>query len=293
MARFQIKGSEINFDVVLGVITGNGGPSRAALTLTGTPYAGTGSNSYPLLYINDSAATASTTLDTSGTCFGINTHTAGTLINLMKDGVSKFAVGNFGGVQIAGALSPVSGSELTLGSGTGAVLTLSGRALNLGGNTNSAARLGQDAVNGFTFQSAAGTATWNDASTGNSGTIANRYLLGIAAPTLTSTGTSVTYTVANSFYIGGGPTASTNVTITSPYALNVAAGVSIFGGPVIFPNYTVAGLPSTAATGKVSGAVALVTDSATTVITGLGLAPTGGSTNKVMVYCDGTNWLQF
>lgn len=98
--------------------------------------------------------------------------------------------------------------------------------------SNSFNAISRDAVNGFTIQSAASTATFNDNSTANSGTVANRYLFGIAAPTLSSTGTSVTYTVASSIYIGGAPAAGTNVTIGTAYSLNVAAGNSNFGGNI-------------------------------------------------------------
>lgn len=54
---------------------------------------------------------------------------------------------------------------------------------------------------------------------------------------------------------------------------------------------TVAGLPSTAATGAVKGARAFVSDGSTTVILGLGLAVVGGGANNVPVYHDGTSWI--
>lgn len=110
---------------------------------------------------------------------------------------------------------------------------------NFGLDTNSGAAIGFDAVNGFTLQSAAGTATWNDASTANSGTVASRYMFGLAAPTLTSTGTSVTYTNAATIDIAGAPTASTNVTITNTaMALRVRAGKALLGGTVFIPSIT-------------------------------------------------------
>lgn len=51
---------------------------------------------------------------------------------------------------------------------------------------------------------------------------------------------------------------------------------------------TVASLPSAAAN---QGGFAFVTDATLTAITGLGLAVTGGGTNKVPVYSDGANWI--
>lgn len=109
--------------------------------------------------------------------------------------------------------------------------------LQFGGTTSSHGAIGRDSVNGFTIQSAAATATWNDASTAASGTVANRYLFGIAAPTLTATNASVTDTVASTVYIGGAPTASTNTTIGTAYALNVAAGNVNFGGSAQSPMF--------------------------------------------------------
>lgn len=104
--------------------------------------------------------------------------------------------------------------------------------LQFGGATSSYNAIGRDAVNGFTIQSAAGTSTYNDASTSASGTVANRYLFGIAAPTLTSTNSSTTNTIASTLYIGGAPTASTNVTIGTALALYIAGGNSQFRGSV-------------------------------------------------------------
>lgn len=231
-----------------------------ALAVTG--YSLTGSNTTPMI---DLAGT----WNTSGTPDGLivanltNTASGGIapIVNLKVGGSSMFQVLRNGTVNIAGA-AQIDNSGTFIGAGflsTGFVqagvssyfristrgkiqaasdgvflisndaITDFGR-LQFGGTTNSFNAIGRDAVNGFTFQSAAGTATWNDASTAASGTVANRYLLGIAAPTLTATNVSVTDTVASTLYIGGAPTASTNTTIGKAYALNVAAGNSYFGG---------------------------------------------------------------
>lgn len=98
---------------------------------------------------------------------------------------------------------------------------------NFGGTTTTYPSIGFETWGGITPQSAAGSATWNDVITANSGTLANRYSFGIAAPTYTSTGTSVTDTVASTVYIAGAPTASTNTTIGTAYALNVASGTTL------------------------------------------------------------------
>ena len=67
-----------------------GAASTPALSLSGTPFAGTGTTSFPLVYLNDSTATASTVFNTAGTHFGINTHSAtASVFDFMKDGVSQ------------------------------------------------------------------------------------------------------------------------------------------------------------------------------------------------------------
>lgn len=233
--------------------------------------------------------------------------TTGTVI--ITGGLGVSAASNFGStLGITGAVS--SSSNFTAGTTNGFIgqgsssLYVNGTAglwifdtsgfagnaalLCLGTATNSSPCIGRELINSIRLQSAARTDTWNDISTANSGTAANRYCLGINAPTFTSTGTSVTDTVGSTFYIGGAPTASTNTTIGgTPWALNVNAGSSNFGGPAVLPRYTVAGLPSTAATGKTQGALVCITDA---------LAPTFGATlvGGGAIVClglyDNTNW---
>lgn len=97
--------------------------------------------------------------------------------------------------------------------------------------------------------------------------------------------------------LGTGTGALSNIALQSPGALQgsgstqqvAATGLLIQQGVAIFTNYTVANLP--AASAALTGAHAFVTDATATAITGLGLAVTGGGANKVVVYCDGTNWL--
>lgn len=78
--------------------------SLPALMVTGVPYAaGSTTTNFPLVYINSSNATASTTLSASGTALGINAHTGvGDLANFMSDGVSMFKV-TLGGTVTANA----------------------------------------------------------------------------------------------------------------------------------------------------------------------------------------------
>ena len=63
--------------------------------------------------------------------------------------------------------------------------------------------------------------------------------------------------------------------------------LAAFAIPVQVPSYTVANLPAS----PLDGSLAMVTNATLTAISGLGLAPTGGGANKVMVYAAGGGWL--
>lgn len=71
---------------------------------------------------------------------------------------------------------------------------------------------------------------FNDTSTAASGTAAAHSFIGIPVSGISSTNATVTVTDATMFYIAGPPTASTNVTITNPYAFWVDSGNVRFDG---------------------------------------------------------------
>jgi hypothetical protein len=224
-----------------------GAASTPAEYLTGSWFTGgSGTTTFPHLLLQATGTTASSTWSTSGTAIGVNAVTgfSGSFLELQLAGANKVTIASDGSISTVGAYTMGASTffrwlaRARLGSPADGIVQLTNAGqtgftrLDFGLATSSAAALGFDAVNGLTLQSAAGTTTWNDASTANSGTVTNRYLFGIAAPTLTATGTSVTDTTASTVYIGGAPTASTNTTIGTAYALNVAAGNSNFGGNV-------------------------------------------------------------
>jgi hypothetical protein len=103
------------------------------------------------------------------------------------------------------------GGRVVIGANAG---TLVAR-LALTGSTSAAAW----GVAGAGLRIAAGTYT----DTSSSGTVASNAVHGIATPVLTAS-SSTTYTDASTLYIGGPPTASTNVVITNNYAVYVASG---------------------------------------------------------------------
>jgi|GEM_PF-1919882 len=78
----------------------SGAASVTAMKFTGVPFAGTGTTSFPLVYITDANATASSTLNTAGTYFGVNGDGTQDLMNLMADGVSKVRVKSTGEITV-------------------------------------------------------------------------------------------------------------------------------------------------------------------------------------------------
>lgn len=99
-----------------------GAASTPALKLSGTPFAGTGTTSFPLLYVDDAAATASTVLKTAGTYLGINGHGTQDLANFLQDGVSKFKVDSSGQITSVGQTCTLdnTNAQLMLANGAGA-----------------------------------------------------------------------------------------------------------------------------------------------------------------------------
>jgi hypothetical protein len=74
--------------------------------------------------------------------------------------------------------------------------------------------------------------TYTDGITAASGTVTHGTIVSFDNPAIAATNASVTYTNASTLYIDGAPSAGSNVTITNPYSLYVAAGTVYFGGTV-------------------------------------------------------------
>jgi hypothetical protein len=100
--------------------------------------------------------------------------------------------------------------------------------------------------------------------------------------------------MAGRFVFSTSPVGS--VTPAENMRVDQATGLSMYGAnPVIdqnrvfrLRNFTVGTLP---AASSAAGQMTFVTDATLTAITGLGLAPTGGGSNKVPVYSDGSGWI--
>lgn len=137
--------------------------------------------------------------------------------------------------------------------------------------------------------------TYTDSSTAASGTVANAHIHSIARPTIAAANFTVTVSKAASFYVAGAPIAGGNITITNPYAIQVAAGIvqldtsttssntttgalRVVGGVGIGENLNVGG--NLSVTGNISVnkvSANLVTQSVGTSIAGAGVTQGDGT----------------
>lgn len=182
-----------------------------------------------------------------------------------------------------------SGSSIytTDGTLTGArTMTMAGNSLTLTGGLLS--------LSGGSYISQLGSsflipnATVNNAVTGTSGTVTNFANTSVNGGSLTATNTGVTYTNASTLYIPAAPTASTNVTITNPYALKVASGNTFLNG-VVSTNHVV-GLGSAPTSSSLGSNVTSLTITGTdqfmqlTLVTSGAVAGTLGTINYITTW---------
>jgi hypothetical protein len=145
-------------------------------------------------------------------------------INDADVGIQVSAQVNFGtAIKVTSGKSTFAGPIIitNLGSTSGGATS----SFNITGNKSSTLALAGN-TEGLCFNIA--NATYTGVGTGTFNTTltsANR----IGIPTLVSSAAQ-TLAIASTVTIAGAPVASTNVTITNPYALYVAAGASFFGG---------------------------------------------------------------
>ncbi len=123
-----------------------------------------------------------------------------------------------------------------------------------------------------TFRSALfNTTTCNNTVTASGGTdtTTHQVHVQINAPILTATNTNVTTSIASSLYIGGAPSAGTNMTITNAYALYVFSGTCYFGGTLSLQGITFsstqAAYLSSLTPGTASASKALVLNSSSNI----------------------------
>ena len=213
------------------------------------------------LYIGN-AGTYSTTATYGTAGFGVavlpNTYTSTTssgttaLAGVYTFGAPTLAASSATTITSATSLyveTPVAGTNMTFGQSyaiytagntyTGSI-AYTNRLFN---NVNTSYNTSVVGVLGSLTQISSGVIT--DNITAASGTVTTQAVNGIAGSTLAATGASVTYTNAATLYIGAAPVASTNVTITNPYALYVNSGNSYLAGSLIIGSGSRLGINTT------------------------------------------------
>jgi hypothetical protein len=220
-------------------------------TLTATNASVTFTNA-ATFYIANSPANSGTTLITNPYSLfvaGGNSFFGGNIIGVLANGNSNVNIpAANGNVNISSAGNA---NVLTV-TGTGANITGTANVSGLitGGNISTTSTDGTVTANNHTITGAANgnsnvstitgnlglrslVTTYNEGNATASEVIANAAIHAIATPTVTATNTNVTATNMATFYIQSAPVQSTNMIITNPYALYVAAGNSFFGGNII------------------------------------------------------------
>lgn len=185
--------------------------STAYLNLTGGTQTVTGRTLFTEGTSSSSSATGAVVitggLGVSESIYSSSNIYAGAGNSLGLNGRSRFSSSADGILSIV----PTSGSAM---------------AVNIGGTTNSFPRLEKNSRNGLLLQSAAGTATLNDAT---GGAVSLRYAFGIPTPTFSASSSS-SITQAAALYLGGAPANGTNGTISNAYTLLADGGTSLFKG---------------------------------------------------------------
>lgn len=204
-----------------------GAASVPAVKVSGVPFAGTGTTSFPQFYVTDASATASTTLNTAGTYFGVNGDGTQDLANFLKDGLTALKIASTGATtqtQLALATTPVFGflATNTTAAAAGAQQVSPGvRWTGQGWSTNSGGA--SMAVDFMTHVlpvqgAAAPTATWKLQSSVNASAFADRL-------TVTSSG-DVTVVGGNLSTSAGALTVATSISAgTSIKSTSATAGI--------------------------------------------------------------------
>lgn len=277
----------------------NGAASTPADLYSGTWFTGGSATTTKPQVLIEPAGTSSTTWSTSGTGLGVNAASgfAGDLLSLKIAGVTKFYVtdGVYGS-YVGGTGLRLTDTSVASYSGFSShfVLAATGNpGVNIkaqyyygwspSGNADNAPDviLGRGAPATLQLGAANAASPVNQtvqAQGSRAGTDSNvgGGNLSIGSGIGTGTGALSVLNLQSPIAVAGGTGAQTQTT-----------GASIKNGYVKLVSYTTAALPAT----PDDGALALVTDATLTAITGLGLAPTGGGANKVVVYGAGGGWL--
>ena len=188
--------------------------------------------------------------------------------NILSSAGIISATGNIYGGNIIGAIAPaaitVSGNATAGNLITGGLISATGNitTLDFGQHANliiTGARTANINIAGVAIRTV--SSTYTDATTLGVSTAADNHINVLAIPTLAASNSAVTTTRSATLYITGAPSAGTNMTITNPYALYIAAGNVLAIANVTGGNFLTGGLIS--ATGNIYGANLIITGTET------------------------------
>ena len=241
-----------------------GAASVSANTFTGTPFAGTGTTSFPLIYAN--GGTGPTTFNIGGAYFGVNAVSgfAGNFLDFhVNGGASVFNVGAGGAVGSATITS--TGSVIA---GASQQFSWNGRGVMTSPGAGSVQLGAADAASPVAQTLRASSVV---AGTGN--VAGSNWIIQGSIGTGSGAGGDILMKVAPAGTAG-----------TSQNALVTALTISNTGVPKL-PSFIVSGLPSASSAG--AGAVAYVTDANAPTFLG---NVTGSGSTATPVFSDGTSW---
>lgn len=238
------------------IISTAGAASTPALKVSGVPFAGTGTTSFPLLYIADANATASSTLSTAGTYLGVNGDGTQNLCDFLKDGTTMFKVTSTGVVTCGSTFT--AGSTITASAGsvecTVGSFMCRGTLANVGYFVNNGGSIRFTADGVLNFR--------NDSNNGM--TRVNFGMATSSFPALKVSSTTLQHRLADD-------------SADAPVSCSTVQ--------------TVAGTLASLGAAGTKGRRGFINDGSTTLILGLGLTAAGSGSNNVPVYDDGTNWI--
>ena len=182
--------------------------NQASAVHTNTTSSGTVSVNTANSFFGGALAATNTVTYTTATALYVSAPTASTNVTI-TDSYGIYCVGGI-----------LATTKFTIGS------TVSSARFTIGGNSSLAAW----GNNGAVYRMLA--ATYTDTSTSASTTVATAHANSFLGITIAATNASVTYTRSATMFIGGAPTAGTNVTITNAYSLYVNAGNAYFADNV-------------------------------------------------------------
>ena len=226
--------------------TGSTSTSTGTLIVTGG--VGISEKLYVGTSINTSILNASGNVSLTANTSSSST-TTGSLVVTGGVGISGnlYVGGNINGTLAPSSLS-VTGTTSSISTSTGTLIVSGGvgiaKNIFIGGSPTSASFWGTGGI-----QTSILATTFTDVSsvTGTISTV--NAINSFARPSLASTNSGVIYTNAATVYISDSPLASTNVTITNPYALYINSGKTFLGGTLVLGQFNNNQYPSWTTTG--------------------------------------------